>query len=191
MISKKIKKALIDLGNRIFGTKLQEFLWTYHRIHKNEPFPHSHRKLLIDILARYNAEKYFEIGCGDRINLNLLLKEKMGYIKVCGSDIKDGIPAEKQPFDDKTLDVVFTDATLIYIGPDKIKKVFKEMRRIAKKAIVIVEQHREGLGWRGKSIGGVWVRDYKKLMPSAIFTKIVNWGSPNWDKYGYIIEEKI
>ena len=46
-------------------------------------------------------------------------------------------------FEDKSFDIVFTGAALMHIGPDRIKKVIKEILRIAKKALILVEWYNQ------------------------------------------------
>lgn len=46
-------------------------------------------------------------------------------------------------FPDKSIDIVLSVATLIYIGPDKIDRVIKEMIRVARKAIILIEWNSE------------------------------------------------
>jgi hypothetical protein len=44
-------------------------------------------------------------------------------------------------------DVVFMDALLLYIGPDKIQICIGEMRHVAKRSIILLEMYmdREGI----------------------------------------------
>ncbi len=126
-----------------------------------ESLNHPHRKLLINTIARYAPlESALEIGCASGPNLYLLAK-KFPNANLRGIDISkqainigrkwlfeqnirnvelihgkaDGL----EIFADKSIDIVFTDAALIYIGPEKIKGVVREMTRIAKKAIILIE----------------------------------------------------
>ena len=70
-------------------------------------------------------------------------------------------------FVDNSFDILFTDATLLYIAPDKIKEVISEMIRIARKALIFVEQHEESLQKdpRGEGVydSGIWKRNYRRL----------------------------
>jgi ubiquinone/menaquinone biosynthesis C-methylase UbiE len=96
-------------------------------------------------------------------------------------------------FPDKSFDVVFTDAVLMYIGADKIGKVAKELQRVAKKAIILVEHHSKQESSLGRVKEKYWLRDYAKLFQPLSHqistTKIPAeiWGG-NWGKLGYIIE---
>jgi len=96
---------------------------------------------------------------------------------------------------------VFTDAVLIYIGRDKIQRVIKEMVRVARKGLILVERHcfepasrdRYGLGIRRQ---GLWLRDYIALLKTYVpeekirITKITKdvWPDPEWQKTGAVIE---
>jgi len=104
---------------------------------------------------------------------------------------------------DKSFDVVFTDAVLIYIGPDKIKKVIKEMIRIAQQALIMVEWHCEPQIKDPHGLGiyhfGHWKRNYVDLLKQFIpeeqvwLTKIPPhlWPDKNWERIGYIIEARM
>lgn len=187
---------------------------------------HEHRALLLERIRRYSPiEAVLEIGCNCGPNLQMIGKEYRSA-KVVGIDINPAaIQAGKEllkeeglenvsllvgkaddlrAFDDKTFDVVFTDAVLIYIGPDKIHKVVGEMVRLARKAVIFVELHdpsgSRGLSGVGKYIRGCWIRDYEKIMRSfnlAIkgisLTKISegDWEAPNWQEFGHIIEASL
>src|SRR4030042_2921121 len=110
-----------------------------------ESINHPHRKFLIDkISVYYPFENILEIGCASGPNLYLLAK-KFPEIKLYGIDISkkaievgkeyfkkeninniflsEGKAGELKKFGDKSIDVIFTDATLIYEGPDRINLI--------------------------------------------------------------------
>lgn len=158
---------------------------------------HPHRKFIIDKIASYIPFKtILEIGCASGPNLYLLAK-KFPEVKLYGIDIskkavetgnellkKEGISNVKLytgkadelgQFPDKSFDVVFTDATLIYVAPDKINKVIGEMLRVARKAVILNEWYKEN----PKSFyNDHWVHNYKLLFKQFIleekikFTKL-------------------
>ena len=176
---------------------------------------------------KYEPVTVLEIGCNCGVNL-YLLSQKLPDTHLTGTDIN--LPSLQQaihyfdinglnnratwyPFaadelfrlPDKSMDVVFTDAVLIYIAPDKIDKIITEMLRIAKKSIILVEwntpqifgRDKEGLGKYHK---GLWMRDYHSLFqkhgikPIMInSTKITKemWPEDNWSDVGYIIEVEL
>ena len=179
---KQILQKLIDIGNNLFGTKFQETIW---RIRKyGGDMKHPHRAKLVEVIKLFNPESILEIGCGNGANQELL---KKSFKLVDGTDLP--IQAWKQPYPDKSVDVVFTDATLIYIAPDKIEETINEMKRIARIGIVMVEQYHKG---EDKSINGCWVRDYGKYFKESKVAKIPPeiWSTGNWGKYGYFIVAK-
>lgn len=101
---------------------------------------------------------------------------------------------------DRGVDVVLADATLLYVGPDLIELVLQDLVRVAAKAIVLVEWHavrKPEEDVLGVYEGGGWRRDYVALlkmcrpMPKTIrLTKIPAelWPSPNWQRWGYVVE---
>lgn len=175
---------------------------------------HPHRKILIDKISNFFPfENVLEIGCASGPNL-YLLAQKFPNAKFYGIDISDrAINTGRKFFDnkninnvfletskfegirifrDKSMDIVFTDAVLIYEGPKEIDLVIKEMVRIAKKAIILCEQHSN---FSRHYFDNHWIHSYNLLfekflpkdkikmykIPSAI------WGG-DWGKVGYIIE---
>ncbi|MDP3947249.1 MAG: class I SAM-dependent methyltransferase [bacterium] len=74
-------------------------------------------------------------------------------------------------FADTSFDIVFTNAVLVHVGSDKIEGVVREMLRVAKKALVLIERHREiaadqqGLGVRAEyTYPCDWDRNYRALL---------------------------
>jgi ubiquinone/menaquinone biosynthesis C-methylase UbiE len=100
-------------------------------------------------------------------------------------------------FRDKSFDVVFTDAVLIYIGPDKIKKVIEEMLRVTRKALIFLEWH--CFDSKCNTLGvyvGHWMRNYVALLKEFVpedrikVTKMPKdlWSDPNWQRWGGVVE---
>ena len=115
-------------------------------------------------------------------------------LSVAGAD-------ELTQFQDKSFDVIFTDAVLIYIGPDKIQRTVKEMVRIARKGLIRVAWHcfkpkKGDVQGRGVRYYGLWQRDYIALLKQFVpeerirITKITEdiWPDPHWQETGAIIE---
>jgi len=181
---------------------------------------HSHRPFLIEKISRYSPSTVLEIGSNCGPNLYLLAK-KHSWMKLVGIDInEEAIKMGKKlfnregisnvellvreadalyQFSDKSFDVVFTDAVLMYIGPDKIKKVIKEIIRISRKAVIFCEWHESS----GKDIRGLgiyhfshWKRNYVNLLKHFVhkdqihITKIPEelWPGKDWSQLGYVIE---
>ncbi len=176
-----------------------------------------HRKFLIErILNYFPFENVLEIGCASCPNLYLLAK-RFSEAKFYGIDIskkaietgrgffkKENIKnvflevgeAEKlNKFSDKSIDIIFTDAALIYLGTDKINLAIKEMLRVAKKAIILHEQHNE---LPSSAYKDLWIHNYKnlfgkfipeeKIKIDKISEKLLKDG---WGELDYIIEIKL
>ena len=97
--------------------------------------------------------------------------------------------------------MVFTDAVLLYIGPDKIKEIMKEAIRFTRKALILVEWHSfepdhndpYGLGIYHLGCGK---RGYVALLKQFVHeeqihvTKIIEdtWPEKNGKELGAVIE---
>jgi len=185
---------------------------------------HPHRKHLIERFDKYEPKTMLDIGCNCGVNMYMLAKH-FPDAHITGTDInlpaiqkgiayfrKEGMrdratwypdsADELFRVPDKSMDVLFTDAVLIYVAPDKIDEIIKDMLRIAKKSIILVEwnipsifhKDDEGLGVYHK---GLWMRDYHSLfmkhgvegyrIKTTKITKDV-WDDDNWSDVGAIIE---
>lgn len=184
---------------------------------------HRHRPFLIEkIAAFYPFSSVLEIGCNCGPNLYRLAR-KFPDTEIVGIDINpdavrkgnellaaEGISNvrllvakadELGQFQDKSFDVVFTDAVLIYIGPDKIRKVVRDMLRLARKGLVLLERHPFEHNFKdphglGVSYKDLWVRDYTSLLkdlvpePQISITRVTGdiWKEEGWQETGAIIE---
>lgn len=186
---------------------------------------HGHRAFLIDRICRLSPiSSILEIGCNCGPNL-YMIAQKLPGVEIEGIDINPaavhygneqfaqrgmtnvrllaGKADDLNSFQDKSFDVVFTDAVLIYIGPDKIKKVIEEMVRVARLALILVELHCEpqNKDVRGSGIYhlGHWKRNYVDLLKQFIPEEQIQvakippelWPDENWGKLGYVIEARI
>lgn len=176
---------------------------------------HPHRKLLVEEISKFCPfENILELGCASGANLFLLAK-KYPDTKLYGIDVSIKAIEEGQKFfvenkienvelqtrsilnlenfKDKFFDIVFSDATLLYIGKEKINNVFKEIIRVSKKGIVLCEQNTD----KDSFYNDKWVHNYEEIISKIIpqakisFIKISDniWGG-DWAKYGYIISVK-
>lgn len=107
---------------------------------------------------------------------------------------------------DKSYDVVYTCASLLYVPANSIEHVISEMLRIAKKRVLILEQHVENKYYKDQARGvfvqgqgsqqGFWLRDYMKLLSQfvererIVLTKIPNpiWPTEQWKQHACLIE---
>lgn len=174
--------------------------WATRKIDWNvsylQTFSHPHRNVIIEVLKTFPWRSLWEIGCGPGANLVKIAKEMPGR-ELGGNDINpEAIALARQTFknaifevtscedillSDKSCDVVLSDMTLIYIGPTKIKKVLKELHRICRTRIVLVEfdstkwWRRLWLRWKS----GYFAYDYKELLESCGYYDIMKYRIPS------------
>ena len=209
----------------LIGTKAREKRWAGRSIAagywNNRNLPSKH--FLAERIATFSPiHSILEIGCASGPSLYLLAR-KFPRADIVGIDInqeaveygntqfaREGISNVKllagkadtlEEFPDKAFDIVFTNALLIYIGPDKIKNVIQGMIRITKQALVLMELHspepetNDSLGL-GIYQYGNWVRDYVALLKQFVsreqirVTKIPEdvWPTEPWKESGAVIE---
>jgi ubiquinone/menaquinone biosynthesis C-methylase UbiE len=200
---------------------------------------HPNRAFLIGkICKHFPIHSVLEIGCASGPNLYLLAK-KFPEAEIRGIDINPmavkkgnewfmqedisnvklevGRAQELERFADKSFDLVLTDAVLIYVAPEEIKKVAENMLRISR-IIVMREWHifhewlalvingyyclrlkTEAFRLKSPSLGffvGHWARNYralfKELAPKRMvqITKLPEglWDDKGWQRWGAIIE---
>jgi SAM-dependent methyltransferase len=165
--------------------------------------------------ALSNHTSILEIGCGCGANLEVIAR-RAPFLRLIGIDISsasisvgrdrfaeiglrditliEGKADDLSAFSDASIDVVFTDAVFLYIGPDKIKTCIEEMRRISRRAIILLEMHIDGIGSDGVYTRDGFVRDYRALCnhfsDDIKLTCMPKDKRPagRWPKYGTLIE---
>lgn len=199
--------------------KNHEKYWRERKINWDDKYwtpRHPHRILILREMLRIPFKSVFEIGCGAGANLANIYNVFKGA-EVGGTDInpeaiaiaKKNLPYAKDLevgtaddifFSDKSIDMIITDAVLLYVSPRKIKKVFSEMARVARNGVILCEPYREKLWQRLKiwQSEGLHLHNYPKLLEQAGFynismTKITKeyWDDSLWYNYGYIISARI
>jgi len=223
---RKLLRVAKRIANVVLGTASDSWFWKYRHIFdkrwaekyiSENSLSHPHRKLLVEKILKHKPQSILEIGCASGPNL-ILLAQKLPQSKLTGLDIsrsavqagrkylelqniknvklETGNILDLKKFADKSFDIVFTDATLIYVGPDNIKKVIREMARICRTTLVLNEWH--SILEKSFPHRFQWVHNYQSLFKEIVpseeikLTKISEDVWPgNWAKYGYIIEIKI
>ena len=184
---------------------------------------YSERGVLFEkIVSYYPFSSALEVGCGFGLNFRTL-RDILHRPRFVGVDknfgtieegrVMLGQRAELQvadlvnglPFDDKEFDVVYTVASLLYVRADKMAAAARELLRVTRRALIIVEQHVEDPSFPEQDLGtfvtqsgdvsGYWLRDYKKLFsrfvdPSRIRLERIpqpRFESEKWKSYGYVI----
>lgn len=124
-----------------------------------EALNHPHRKLIVEALRGLSWVSLVEIGCGAGANLINIVNNLTGK-QVGGIDIsEEAIQTAKSYFapntffkvcsaddimmSDKSTDVVLSDMALIYAGTFKINDFIREMKRISRNYVVLLEFHSE------------------------------------------------
>ena len=223
-ILKKQYWKLISLIHQIIGSSIEE---RYFRSREstdvikgfsNITLPHREwlARRILDGQKKYL--EILEVGCGWGPNLAVLSKldpnSKLMGIDISPASIKEGckrlnelgfknITLREMAADDlkkmptSSVDVVFTDAVLLYIGPDKIYRIIEEMCRIARNKVIFLEMH-ETQGVNSKDIytKDGWVRDYVELLSSVVeeneiqIVKLPSGLRPSgrWPIYGHMVE---
>ncbi len=173
-------------------TKKHKKFWTERKIDWEKDYlstwNHPHRQLIIWALRSFHWMSLWEVGCGPGANLVRIVKEMEGKGwkgTLGGSDVNaDAIEVARKTFtggkfhvesvedmllSDQAVDVMLSDAALIYIGPTKIKKAIGEMVRISRNHIVLCEFH--STNWWKRLLlrlkTGYNAYDYRKLLEEA------------------------
>lgn len=151
---------------------------------------HPHRQMVIDALRKFQWRSIYEVGCASGPNL-IRIKREFPGAQVGGIDpSEDAInfaratfgsgslfdvgTGENMMLSDRMTDVVLSDMALIYVGPKNIEKYLKEMRRIARARVVLVEFYHPNflkrllLWWKT----GYYAHDYRALLTKLGFYDI-------------------
>lgn len=170
--------------------------WTHRQIdwkkHYLVSFNHPHRKVISAALRLFPWLSLFEIGVGGGANLVRIVKDFPGR-QVGGADInKDAIALCEETFkggyfkvgsgddlmiSDKSVDVILTDMTLIYISPLKIDKYLSEIKRLARDYVVLCEFHSTSWWnrWALYLNEGYYAHNYRKRLQKLEFNDILEY----------------
>lgn len=200
-------------------TNQHKKFWKERKIDWNTSYlatwDHPHRGLLTRVLSTFPWVSLWEVGCGPGANLVRITKEIPGR-QLGGSDINpEAIALAEKTFkggkfhvessedmllSDGAVDVVLSDANLIYIGPTKIQKVLKEMVRIGRNNIVLCEFYSKSwwkrflFRWKTGYNAYNYPEELKKAGCYDIqMFKIPKefWAGTPWEEWGYIITAKL
>jgi len=136
---------------------------------------HRQHAWLLKKVKDINPESILEIGCGFGRNIKFLLNEGIDPKKILGLDISRKMlrnarkhignkdvslihsDVKQLPFKDSSFDLVLVHGVLMHVEPQKIEKVIREIKRVAGKHILLVEQNYGGNKF-------TFVHNYKKLL---------------------------
>jgi ubiquinone/menaquinone biosynthesis C-methylase UbiE len=206
------------IETHVLKTRMLEYLWMLRspdNCQRQDP-QSAHREFLVSQISSHSSvDSLLEIGCGAAPNL-LLISESYPDSKLHGIDINSGaIKMGKKlaresgktniflrsgraddlaEFADKSIDIVISDAVIMYIGPDKIHAFIDEAIRVGRRSIILNEWHSMD-GKLHHYHYGHWVHDYEKLfldhasVRSVSITKIPAeiFGGPGWEEFGCVI----
>lgn len=222
---KSIYKTIRELLEvKVFGTKFAEAIWRTRHLYKKGwsreylfSVNHPHREQIVEeISSFYPFENVLEVGCSSGPNL-LLLNSKFPKAAMYGIDINPdairtltnyvreknisniscfvGKADNLKMFPDKCVDVVFTDAVLMFIGADKIDRVIGEIGRVAKCGMVFNEFHSD-FPPPDNYEGGRYIHNYRDIIirhfPAAKMSiKKSAFTGGLWDAYGSLIRVEL
>lgn len=209
-------------------TKQHKEFWKSRRIDWKtaylDTWQHPHREMLVQALHTFRWRSIWEIGVGAGENLVRILRsyppETFKTMQMGGSDINaDAIAlaqkvivggyfrvesVEEMLMSDKSVDIMLSDATLIYIDPFKINAVMKDLFRITRDRILLCEFHSDNLWkrWWFRFKTGYNAYDYKRLLEKygAYDIQMVKippqmWPGcqkgDGWYDFGYVILAKL
>lgn len=160
---------------------------------------HPHRHFITNVLRQMNWGSLLEIGCGSGPNLANIAKNisnrQLGgvdinseAIEIADKTFRGGWfrvgSAEDMMMSDKSSDVILSDAFLIYVGPFKIRKYLKEIRRVARKYVVLCEYHNKSW-WKRQRLrvfSGRHAYNYRKLLKKLGFYDIMIINMPPFEE---------
>lgn len=189
--------------------------WGQSYGHGKDAVLHPHRNMVVQAFKKRPFGSVCEIGCAAGANL-LRLAHAFPGIEVGGVDVsRDAIQtvlkyfpkgvfdvrsAEDLFFSEKSVDMVLSDAVLIYLDRRAVRNALREMKRIGRKGIVLVELHepswfkRLAIKW----FSGYNAYDYRKLLKEIGFHDIElvkipkeTWPGKPWEDWGYVITANV
>ena len=146
-----------------------------------------HREQLWSLIAPFNPQSLLDVGCGDGANLALFAR-KAPHVRLDGVDINPlglGIAeqrvraeggsagefrygsAERLPFPNGCADLALSDAVFMYLPPVQAASALREMRRVARRAIVVHTFADDALT-ESTVVDGNWVHAFVPLLRRAI-----------------------
>lgn len=209
------------LERTILGGRLQEWLWRNRHLYNRDwargylrTVDHPHRQQVADtVLTFLPVGSVLEIGCASGANL-ACLRERIPEARLIGVDISaHAIRTARSYFSargdertsflvgradhlpdtpDASVDVVLSDAVMMFVTPDRIQATLSELCRVARKGLVFNEYHERG-AVVGRFEGGRWIYDLtallQQLLPNArIEESKSDFKGGVWDECGTLIK---
>mgnify|MGYP001598132728 CR=1 FL=1 len=170
---------------------------------------HPHRKIIIEELKKLpKFNTLLEIGCNCGPNLSNIKLEfngvnlfgidanpdavKLAQEKLTNDDIRVG-DFSTLPWFDKSMNVVISDAALMYIHPTNLQQTLRELVRVGIGHLLLIE--RQPTGTQSELTNAVWAHPFEQIFKGMGYQvearKLTEeeWpDSENWKKYGHVIK---
>lgn len=208
------------LERRVLGHRLQEWIWRTRHLYDRhstgfsiESAEHPHRRQIVEAVGRFlPASSLLEVGCGYGANL-VRLRAAYPGMALQGVDINQhaiasaeghfrsvpggavllrvGSACDLSFAADKSVELVLTDAVLMFVAPDNIRRTLSDFGRVARRVLIMNEYHSSDAK-EGLYAGGRWVHDLaglcRELFPVAKVTmeKSAYTGS-DWTRFGTLV----
>ena len=152
-----------------------------------------YENILMDYLNDKKFDSFLEVGCGEGRHLKNI-RNKFPKATITGIDIDENrIDTHKQElkesysidtfrldasqdllFKDKEFDLVFTYAVLIMVDNKALEKIVKNMKRIAKRVILIEVNRNDELIYGSQELHTLrTMRNYRKIFPDYKYFKLI------------------
>lgn len=140
-----------------------EEFWTKYAEENNSKPNQEFSKFIRDLAGSLNCQNILEVGCSTGNDLASFPTEgDVKGIDLCKKAIenaKANYPsfdfrigyATELPFEDSSIDMVFTHRVLNYLDDDELQKAVGEMFRVTKKYVVNCELYAKDESWRDES----------------------------------------
>lgn len=208
------------LERRVIGHRLQEWIWRTRHLydHQSAGFSvdsawHPHRQQILDSVALFSpVASILEVGCGYGANL-VRLRESFPDTELHGVDINPqaiafvlnhfkhqtgravllriGCANRLGFVADKSIELVITDAVLMFVAPDNIRETLAELGRVSHRGMILNEYQISG-ALEGQYEGGRWVYDLvglcRDMFPAArVKTMKSAYTGSDWTRFGTLI----
>ena len=142
-----------NLSSKYFVNYNKEF-WDNYAKENEARYNEEFAKFVRDLVASLHCTSVLEIGCGTGIDLRLFPKEEVFGVDLNDlalNTAKENLPSFEfkkgsitdLPFEDSSVDFVFTHQLLNYLDDETLDKGVSEMYRVAKKYIMNCEMFSE------------------------------------------------